>query len=152
MKKVRNNGPVSTVCYGKREEWKTRKQALDHFYECIANSFGAERERYVRVQIELIEGKKVATDGQPESTPEGCKSLSKEDLASIAEVEAVKDRLGDELDEIRAEIERRREEFERSISDLLAKEESVRESLSRVTTELIVINRLLHIFRDAESK
>ena len=34
---------IITVCYGKKEEWESRKQAMDSFMEAICGSDGSEQ-------------------------------------------------------------------------------------------------------------
>ena len=53
---------VITVCYGQREYWKSRKQAVDYFLKGISASYGSECERYSKIYAELICGKTVCTD------------------------------------------------------------------------------------------
>ena len=53
---------VITVCYGKREYWRSRKEAADHYLEGISASEGSERERYSKIYTELICGETVCSD------------------------------------------------------------------------------------------
>ena len=53
---------VITVCYGKREYWKSRAEAIRFFLEGIAATEGSECERYTKIYTELISGKSVCTD------------------------------------------------------------------------------------------
>ncbi len=53
---------VVTICYGKREEWPTRKQAEDEFLEAIMGTEGSEMERYTTVYAKLKMGCKVCSD------------------------------------------------------------------------------------------
>ena len=55
------NGAI-TVCYGQREYWRSRKEAVDYFLEGISASDGSECERYSKIYVELICGKNVCTD------------------------------------------------------------------------------------------
>ena len=55
------NGAI-TVCYGQREYWRSRKEAVDYFLEGISASDGSECERYSKIYAELICGKTVCTD------------------------------------------------------------------------------------------
>lgn len=54
---------IICVCYGKEHKFKTRKQAMDFFLECMACSDGSERDRYVNIYLELKSGKNYCTDG-----------------------------------------------------------------------------------------
>ena len=53
---------VITVCYGKREYWKSRAEAIRFFLEGIAATEGSECERYTKIFTDLISGKAVCTD------------------------------------------------------------------------------------------
>ena len=59
---------IVTVCYGQRETWKSRKQAMASFLEAVAATEGHEQERYMNVYIDLLEGKMVCTDGDDAET------------------------------------------------------------------------------------
>ena len=60
--RIRKINGVITVCYGQREYWKSRKQAVDYFLKGISASYGSECERYSKIYAELICGKTVCTD------------------------------------------------------------------------------------------
>ena len=60
--RIRKVDGVTTVCYGKREYWRSRKEAADYFLEGISATEGSEGERYSKIYVELICGKKVCTD------------------------------------------------------------------------------------------
>ena len=53
---------VVTICYGKREEWATRKQAEEEFLEAIMGTEGSEMERYFIVYAKLKMGCRVCSD------------------------------------------------------------------------------------------
>ena len=55
------NGAI-TVCYGQREYWRSRKEAVDYFLEGISASDGSECERYSKIYAELICGNTVCSD------------------------------------------------------------------------------------------
>lgn len=57
------SGKVYTHVYGHTDVWKTRKEAIEYFKNCCKNSEGAERERYVGIMIQLLDGQTFATDG-----------------------------------------------------------------------------------------
>lgn len=59
------NEPVTVICYGKVEKWKSRKDAIEFYLEASAASDGHERERYDRVIVDLLseDGKWIAWDG-----------------------------------------------------------------------------------------
>ena len=60
IRKVRNG--VITVCYGQREYWRNRKQAVDYFLDGVNATEGSECERYSKIYAELLCGKTVCTD------------------------------------------------------------------------------------------
>ena len=53
---------IITVCYGKKEEWESRKQAMDSFMEAICGSDGSEQQRYVNIYVKLKCGMNYCTD------------------------------------------------------------------------------------------
>ena len=59
---VRKLDSVTTVCYGEKKVWDSRKEAADFFLEAIAGSEGAECERYTTIYTKLIEGLAVCSD------------------------------------------------------------------------------------------
>lgn len=60
----KNEQEIMTVCYGQRETWRSRKKAMAAFLEAVAATEGHERERYLNVYLELLDGKTVCTDGE----------------------------------------------------------------------------------------
>ncbi len=60
---VRKLDSVTTVCYGKRKVWDSRKEAADFYLCAIAGSEGSECERYTAVYTKLIAGLEVCSDG-----------------------------------------------------------------------------------------
>lgn len=53
---------VTTICYGKKQIWNNRNEAEDFYLDCMANSEGAERDRYVNIYIALKKGNEICTD------------------------------------------------------------------------------------------
>ena len=53
---------VTTVCYGKKEKWEDRQEASAYFLEAMANSRGAERERYSIILAKIQMGYSLCTD------------------------------------------------------------------------------------------
>ena len=53
---------ITTICYGKADHWKSRKEAIEFFLDCMRNSEGAERDRYTSIYFDLLDGKNVCTD------------------------------------------------------------------------------------------
>lgn len=53
---------VTTVCYGKKQEWEDREKAKSYFLEAMMNSEGEEHERYSAVYIQLVNGLSFCTD------------------------------------------------------------------------------------------
>lgn len=52
---------VKITCYGETET-RERKDALDFYLDCMYNSEGAERDRYVNIYLGLMAGQKVVKD------------------------------------------------------------------------------------------
>lgn len=61
---VRKVAAVRTVCYGKTEEWYSRKEAEQFFLRAIAGSEGSEQSRYTKIYTELKMGLELCTDGE----------------------------------------------------------------------------------------
>lgn len=57
---------VTTVCYGKVQEWEGRSKARKFFLEAMMNTEGAERERYTNVYFGIIKGLDFCTDSDDE--------------------------------------------------------------------------------------
>lgn len=53
---------ITTITYGQKEKWGNRNEAVAFFINCIENSEGAERNRYVNVLLDLLHGKNVCSD------------------------------------------------------------------------------------------
>lgn len=54
---------VTTICYGEKRLWDSRKEAADFFLQAIAGSEGSECERYTTIYAKLVEGLEVCSDG-----------------------------------------------------------------------------------------
>ncbi len=50
------------TCYGQKEGWTSRQKALAFYRECIEASEGSERDRYVRIYLQLEEGNTECSD------------------------------------------------------------------------------------------
>ena len=61
MNKLKDEDIVQVTCYGSTETM-TRAKAIAKYYECIFCSEGAERDRYVEIYGQLLDGVKHATD------------------------------------------------------------------------------------------
>ena len=53
---------ITTVCYGKKESWKTREEAEQFFLQAMMGTDGSERERYTNIYIKLQMGMNFCTD------------------------------------------------------------------------------------------
>ena len=53
---------VTTVCYGKVQEWDDRSEARNFFLNAMMNSEGAERERYANIYFGIVRGQDYCTD------------------------------------------------------------------------------------------
>ena len=59
----RSADPVTTICYGERDEWDDRWKAIDFYKEAAMGSEGSERERYDTILIKLLAGENECSDG-----------------------------------------------------------------------------------------
>ena len=59
---VKKLATVTTVCYGEKQVWDSRKEAADFFLQAIAGSEGAECERYSTIYARLVSGLEVCSD------------------------------------------------------------------------------------------
>ena len=55
---------VRTVCYGRTEEWSSRREAEQFFLRAMAASEGSEQSRYAKIYTELKMGMEICTDGE----------------------------------------------------------------------------------------
>ena len=53
---------VTTVCYGQKQVWNSRKEAITFFLKGMNACEGAERERYTNIYRKLISGLAVCDD------------------------------------------------------------------------------------------
>ncbi len=59
---VKKLATVTTICYGEKKVWDSRKDAADFFLQAIAGSEGAECERYTTIYTKLVSGLEVCSD------------------------------------------------------------------------------------------
>ena len=59
---VKKLDSVTTVCYGEKEIWDSREDAVGFFLQAMAGSEGSERDRYVTIYTKLISGSDVCSD------------------------------------------------------------------------------------------
>ena len=55
-------GKVTVDCYGKKHTVDTVRQAEDFFWNCVENSEGAERDRYINILLQLRRGETCCSD------------------------------------------------------------------------------------------
>ena len=60
------DGPVKVTCYLETKTWPSRKKAIEYFKEAAEHSEGPERDRYVRIFMQLEEGSMHAKDFEEE--------------------------------------------------------------------------------------
>ena len=58
---------VTTICYGQKQVWNSRKEAVTFFLEGMNACEGAERERYANIYRKLISGLSVCDDSQEDA-------------------------------------------------------------------------------------
>lgn len=54
---------IKVLCYGTISEYNTRKEAIDLYREGACCSEGSEKERYMNILLDLLDGKNYCTDG-----------------------------------------------------------------------------------------
>lgn len=59
---VKKLATVTTICYGEKKVWDSRKEAANFFLQAIAGSEGAECERYTTINAKLVSGLEVCSD------------------------------------------------------------------------------------------
>ena len=52
---------VTIICY-RKEETMSRSAAIEEFMDCVNNSEGHERNRYVNILMDLLDGKTICSD------------------------------------------------------------------------------------------
>jgi len=55
---------VTVKCYGKEEKWASRQEAMNFYVEGMMCCEGSERDRYVNIYCDLVEGKDYCIDGK----------------------------------------------------------------------------------------
>lgn len=55
---------VTTICYGQKQVWDSRKDAIAFFLEGMNDCDGSKRERYTNIYRKLISGLAVCDDSQ----------------------------------------------------------------------------------------
>lgn len=137
-----NTNKITVYCYGKKHTFSNRTKASAWCLKGIAASEGSESERYSQILADLTMGKTVVADcdgipaKKPSKTP-----LTAEEIADWERTKAEKTVAGDRLDEIRARIQEKRDEFERSIADLLAEEEKAREAWGELALKCLAYQK-----------
>ena len=53
---------VITICYGQKQEWKSRNEAMLFFLQGILECDGSEKERYETILTKLMLGSKECSD------------------------------------------------------------------------------------------
>ena len=55
-------GQITTICYGKKDTWQSREEALAFFLQAMAGSEGSEQERYSNIYLQLCLGMTECSD------------------------------------------------------------------------------------------
>ena len=55
---------VKVTCYGETKIWDSRKEVADFYLSAILNSEGSENQRYTKIYINLMMGKKECSDAE----------------------------------------------------------------------------------------
>ena len=53
---------ITTICYGERQYWDSREEAMSYYLEGVMACEGSERDRYATIYAKLKEGYNYATD------------------------------------------------------------------------------------------
>lgn len=53
---------VKTICYNQERTFDDRQEAVEFYEDCLMNSEGSERERYLEILIDLRCGKTICSD------------------------------------------------------------------------------------------
>lgn len=53
---------VTCICYGQKQTFKSRSDAIRFFTECMFNSEGSERDRYCTIVEKLYRGEDMCSD------------------------------------------------------------------------------------------
>lgn len=55
---------IKVLCYGKVKEYKSLKEAKDFFMDCCYASEGSEREHYMDILMQLLDGNNFVYDDE----------------------------------------------------------------------------------------
>lgn len=61
-KELESRVTVITNCYGQERKWIDREEAKKYYLDCMRNSEGSERDRYVTIYLKLMDGLKYCSD------------------------------------------------------------------------------------------
>lgn len=53
---------IKIICYGRTEEWESREEAIEYFGQAAMCTEGSERERYMNIYFDLLDGKEICID------------------------------------------------------------------------------------------
>ena len=53
---------ITTICYGKKDIWQSREEAVAFFLQAMAGSEGSEHERYSNIYLQLCLGMTECSD------------------------------------------------------------------------------------------
>ena len=56
------NEKIITICYGTKQEWTNRNEAIRFFMEGIAATDGSEQDRYTNILLQLLDGETICKD------------------------------------------------------------------------------------------
>ena len=55
---------VKVICYGQEQIWESRDEAILFYLDGVRCCEGAERERYMNIYLNLIDGQDICTDDE----------------------------------------------------------------------------------------
>lgn len=114
------NEKVTVYTYGQKHTFPTLAKAKAEVEVWMAGSEGAERDRYTDVYLMLCEGRTVAWDcnGIPPPKPK-LKPLTDAERAKWAKMRKENKERGERLDQLRAELEAKKEELLKPLKPLM---------------------------------
>ncbi len=64
------NEMITVKCSGKEEFWRSRKKAMNFYFDAMMSCEGSEKERYTNIYCDLRLGRDYCSDEIPELTDE----------------------------------------------------------------------------------
>ena len=81
-------GKIAVICYGTAQLFKSRKRAMEFYFDCAVGCDGAEKERYFNVYASLKAGEEFRLRSRPDLPPfvdDGVTRMTDIDLVAVLE-------------------------------------------------------------------